>query len=82
MPVSLLPTEGDDGCRPETEAWPPHRLQSTLQQVSPLHMDVGFYISIHVLLSEQAQDGNQVECDLPITEINQRVVKQSWNFLS
>lgn len=81
MAVSLLPTEGDDGCRPETEARRPHRLQSVVQQVSPLHMDVGFCISIHVLLSEQAQDGVQVECDLHITEINQRVVKQSWNFL-
>lgn len=68
MAVSLLPTEGDDGCRPETEARPPHLRQSALKQVPPPHMDDGFYISIHVVLSKQAQNSAHVECDLHITE--------------
>lgn len=61
MSVSLLSTEGDDGRRPETEARPPHRLQSAVQQVPPPHLDVGLYVSIHVLPSELSQDGVQVE---------------------
>lgn len=68
MAVSLLSTEGEDGRCPETEARPPHCLQSAVEQVSPPHLDVGFYASIHVLLSEQSQDGVQVECELHTTE--------------
>lgn len=60
MAASLLPAKGDDGCCPETEARPPHCIQSTVKQVVPLHTDVVFCIFIQILLSEQAQDGVQV----------------------
>lgn len=68
MAVSVLSTEGDDGCPSETEARPPHHLHGALEQVSPPHLDVGLHISIHILLSEQSQDGVQVERQLHTTE--------------
>lgn len=81
MAISLLPTEGDDGCCPETEARPPHLLQSAVEQVPPLHMEVGFYISIHIVLSKQAQKGVQVECDLHITETGPLTVINTSKYL-
>lgn len=62
--ISLLPSEDDDGLLPETETRCPHGLQGAVQQVFPSHMNVDFGILIQVLLSEQAQDGVQVECAL------------------
>lgn len=66
MAISLLPTEGDDGLRPEREAQPRRCLQSAVEQVAPAHLDVGLYISNKVFLSEQAQDVVQLEFDLHI----------------
>lgn len=64
MAVGLLSTERDDGCRSETEVRTPHHLQSAVEQVFPPHLNVGFYMLIHVLLSEPSQEGVQVVCEL------------------
>ncbi len=68
MAVSLLPSEGKDGCSSEAEVWPPHHHKSTVEQFPPPHVDVGLCISIHVLLSEQSHDGVQIEFELHITK--------------
>lgn len=70
MAVGVLASERNDGCLPEAEARPPQHLQSAVEQISPSHLDVSFYVSIHVLLPEESQDRVQIECKLLTTENN------------
>lgn len=52
--VRLLPPEGDDGRLPETEVGPRQHLQSSMEEVTPLHTDVDLLIWMRVLLPVQA----------------------------
>lgn len=64
MAAGVFSTERNDGRLPEAEARPSQRLQSAMEHMSPPHQDESFYVSIHVLLSEQRQDRFQVRCEL------------------